>query len=198
MRIVHRNLKLEDLIVDHEGYIAIAGFRDAKIIEDRTYTIVGTPHYIAPEVITGKGYSYSCDLWSMGVILYELIFCEMPFGEYSKDAVEIYTAVLFDDLRFPSENMDHPAVPIIKQLLNKAPFRRGTPASIKKHEWFTGMNWEDIYYRAIHPPFTPTMKLIDLSNPMSGSVQDVLLYEEYKEPIRGKLHPSKVGWDANF
>ena len=43
MSIVHRNLKLEDLIVDSEGYIAIAGFRDAKIIKERTYTIVGTP-----------------------------------------------------------------------------------------------------------------------------------------------------------
>ena len=85
MRIVHRNLKLENLIVDSEGYIAIAGFRDAKIIKERTYTIVGTPHYIAPEVITGKGYSFSCDLWSIGVILYEIISCELPFGEHASD-----------------------------------------------------------------------------------------------------------------
>ena len=72
-RIVHRNLKLENLIVDLEGYIAITDFGAAKIIKERTYTIVGTPHYIAPEIIIGKGYTLSCDLWSMGVILYELI-----------------------------------------------------------------------------------------------------------------------------
>ena len=73
MKIVHRNLKLENLIVDHEGYLAITDLRAAKIIKERTYTIVGTPYYTAPEVISGKGYSLTCDLWSMGVILYELI-----------------------------------------------------------------------------------------------------------------------------
>ena len=76
MRIVQRNIKFENLILDNEGYIAITGFGDAKIIKERTYTIVGTPHYIAPEVITGKGYSLSCDLWSLGVILYRIICCK--------------------------------------------------------------------------------------------------------------------------
>ena len=71
--IVHRNLKPENLLVDDEGYIAINDFGAAKIIEERTYTIVGTAYYMAPEVITGKGYSNSCDLWSMGVILYEFV-----------------------------------------------------------------------------------------------------------------------------
>ena len=85
MRIVHRNLKLENLIVDDEGYIAITDFGAAKIIKERTYTIVGTPYYIAPEVITGKGYSLSCDLWSMGVILYEMLCYEVPFGEHCND-----------------------------------------------------------------------------------------------------------------
>ena len=73
LKIVHRNLKLENLIVDHDGYLAIIDFGAAKIIKERTFTIVGTPYYTAPEVISGKGYSLSCDLWSMGVILYELI-----------------------------------------------------------------------------------------------------------------------------
>ena len=85
MKIVHRNLKLENVMVDNEGYPAIIDFGSAKIIKERTYTIVGTPHYIAPEVIAGKGYSFSCDLWCMGVILYELICYEMPFGEQCND-----------------------------------------------------------------------------------------------------------------
>ena len=60
------------------------------------------------------------------------------------------------------------------------------------------MNWEDLYYRALHPPFTPTMEPIDLSNPMSGSVQEVIVANEKKKPMRGKLHPPVKGWDANF
>ena len=93
---------------------------------------------------------------------------------------------------------DHPAVPIVKQLLNRTTFRRGTPSSLKRHEWFKTMNWEDLYYRAIHPPDTPTMTPIDISNPYRGSVQEICLKDENQEPIRGKLHPPVPGWDANF
>jgi len=60
------------------------------------------------------------------------------------------------------------------------------------------MNWEDLYYRALHPPLIPTNEPLDLSNPMTGSVQEVLLEDERRDPIRGKLHPPKHGWDANF
>ena len=93
---------------------------------------------------------------------------------------------------------DHPAVPIVKQLLNRTPFRRGTPTSLKRHEWFKSMNWEDLYYRGIHPPFIPTRPPIDISNPMNLSVQEVLLIEEQQEPIRGKLYLPIKGWDADF
>jgi len=68
-------------MVDAEGYIRLIDFGAAKIIKERTYTIVGTSYYMAPEVITGKGYSLTCDFWSMGVMLYEMVFCKLPFGE---------------------------------------------------------------------------------------------------------------------
>jgi len=99
---------------------------------------------------------------------------------------------------FPSDMTDHPAVPIIKKLLNRAPFQRGTPASLKKHDWFAETNWEDIYYRADRPPFIPTKESIDVSNRMKGSVQDVLLDDERRNPVHGKLHHPTKGWDENF
>ena len=113
-KIVHRNLKPENIVVDDEGYIALIDFAFAKIIKQRTYTILGTPYYMAPEVITGKGYSYSCDLWSMGVILYELVCNDLPFGVALKDPADIYHAVIFGKLMFPEHLLDHPAIPMIK------------------------------------------------------------------------------------
>jgi cGMP-dependent protein kinase len=66
-------LKPENLMVDKKGYLHIIDFGTAKQVENRTYTIVGTPHYMAPEVIMGRGYNATADIWSLGVILFELI-----------------------------------------------------------------------------------------------------------------------------
>lgn len=56
----------------------------------RTNTIVGTPHYMAPEVIQGFEYNYSSDLWSLGVLAYELIVGSVPFGEEEEDPFKVY------------------------------------------------------------------------------------------------------------
>lgn len=59
--IAHRDLKPENIMVDKDGYIKLIDFGTAKIINGRTNTIVGTPHYMAPEIITGKGYDIAVD-----------------------------------------------------------------------------------------------------------------------------------------
>jgi cGMP-dependent protein kinase len=46
----------------------------------KTFTIIGTPNYMAPEILSGKGYSYSADLWSLGVMLFEFMSGYLPFG----------------------------------------------------------------------------------------------------------------------
>ena len=72
-KIVHRDLKPENVIVSENGYLKLVDFGASKIVKSRTYTILGTPAYMAPEVILGKGYRFSCDLFSLGVMLYEFL-----------------------------------------------------------------------------------------------------------------------------
>ena len=66
------------------GYLKLVDMGTAKKLKIerryRTTTIIGTPHYMAPEIITGKGYSFHVDLWSLGVIMYELLCGKLPFG----------------------------------------------------------------------------------------------------------------------
>jgi cGMP-dependent protein kinase len=83
--IVYRDLKPENIMIDDQGYPKLIDFGTAKVIDRRTYTIVGTPHYMAPEIIIGKGYDTKVDYWAVGVILYEFMCGGVPFGEEEED-----------------------------------------------------------------------------------------------------------------
>jgi serine/threonine protein kinase len=83
-RIIYRDLKPENLMMNTNGFLTLVDMGTAKKLKIerrfRTNTIIGTPHYMAPEIITGKGYSFQVDLWSIGVIAYELFCGKLPFG----------------------------------------------------------------------------------------------------------------------
>jgi len=119
----------------------------AKIIggknHDRTFTIIGTPHYMAPEIITGKGYSYSVDLWSIGVCLYEFLCGGVPFAEDADDPYEIYEEIIKKQIIYPNFLKDKKARKIIDQMLNKVPELRlgGSYESLKTHPWFSNFDW---------------------------------------------------------
>lgn len=70
--IIYRDIKPESMIVDENGYLIFVSMGTAKLIKSedgllsRTSTIIGTPHYMAPEIIMGKGYNFFADFWSIG------------------------------------------------------------------------------------------------------------------------------------
>ena len=73
--IVVRDLKPDNFIIDQKGYLKLISFGSAKLISanHRTNTVIGTPHYMAPEIVLGKEYNELVDLWSVGVMLYEFM-----------------------------------------------------------------------------------------------------------------------------
>lgn len=86
-------MKPENIIVDREGYARLIDMGTCKYLSTcstKTFTIIGTPHYMAPEVLAGKGYSFNVDLWSLGIMLYEFMSGFVPFGEDAEDPYEIY------------------------------------------------------------------------------------------------------------
>ena len=146
-------------MVDEWGYPKVIDFGTAKIVNERTYTIIGTPHYMAPEVIMGRGYGLQVDIWSLGIMLYEFLCGQVPFGEEMKDSYQVYEAVIKEKLKFPSMmGSKFPAKSVITQLLSRNPTSRGTPTSIMQNSaWFKGFDFEALLSKAMRPRFIPKL-----------------------------------------
>ena len=102
-RIIHRDIKPDNCMIDQKGYLKIIDFGISKYLkdEDLTYTVCGTPHYMAPEIISGKGYSYSADYWSFGITLFEIFYDYLPFGHGARDILDIYQQISRKKLILP-------------------------------------------------------------------------------------------------
>lgn len=102
--IAHRDIKPDNVLFDSRGDLKLADFGSAEwfgMNERRTMTgVVGTPYYVAPEVLSGREYTEKVDVWSAGVILYIMLAGVAPF--YGETPAETFEAVLRGNLRFPT------------------------------------------------------------------------------------------------
>jgi len=125
--VVYRDLKPENVMLDQQGYLKLIDFGIAKKLEEgrsKTFTMIGTPHYMAPEVMRGHGYGTEVDLWSLGVMLYEFVCGYLPFADDLDDPTEVCTAVLKDQLSFPSRYRDDNGRTLMQGLLCRQPKKR--------------------------------------------------------------------------
>lgn len=163
--IIHRDIKPENIIVDFDGYLKLCDLGLGKILlsnSQRTYTIVGTYYYMAPEMIQGKGYSFYVDYWSLGIVLFELFYGYLPFGEGIEDPYEIYTEILENQVKFPNDVQCYSAKSFIQILLNKVPENRlnGTLDSLKSHNFFENIKWDDLLSKMSVSPIKLSQKTI--------------------------------------
>ncbi|XP_055813160.1 uncharacterized protein LOC129882750 [Solanum dulcamara] len=113
------------------------------------YSTVGTPDYIAPEVLLKKGYGMECDWWSLGAIMYEMLVGYPPF--YSDDPMSTCRKIVNwkSHLKFPEEaKLSSEAEDLISKLLCHVTQRLGSKGAdeIKVHPWFRGIDWDRIYH----------------------------------------------------
>ena len=176
--IAHRDIKPSNIMIDHNGYLKMIDFGTAKILTDYTSTIIGTPHYIAPEILQGRGYSLSCDFWSLGICMYEIFYGKYPFGNYANEVIEIYKEILKNNFMFPVENSKVENVNyFIKGLLNKKVNERTcNVSSLKKKPFFEGFEFDKLNDFKLKAPYKPNKqnfeKYLNENNPYENYVKE--------------------------
>lgn len=188
-RILHRDIKPENCMIDKNGYLKVIDFGVAKELKekDTTSTICGTPHYLAPEVITGKGYSFSSDYWSLGITMFEIFYGYVPFGQSAKDAMDVYYEVLNKKLSLPYDPRFNEINSLFKILLSKNLMHRVCNFQLlRSHPFFHEFDFDQLLAFSIKAPYIPESFIeTNAKNNISVSSQCNISISQYMNTHQG-------------
>lgn len=196
---VYRDLKGENVLLDSEGYCVIIDLGFAKFVPDKTFTFCGTPIFIAPEVVLNKGHDKSADIWSLGVMIYEMLFGTNPFFDYDDPTIDqrtLFKRIVKGQFQRPRkqsaidayQKVSDDAKDLIKKMLVVDVKKRlgclaRADLDIRDHPWFsnpeTGIDFGKLYRKEMTAPWIPTV-----TSPFDGSN-----FSERKLHDKSKLKP---------
>lgn len=157
--IVYRDLKPENIMISDDGYLKLIDYGFAKVVTKRTYTICGTPEYIAPEILLNKGHGKPVDWWTFGILIYEMHAGHAPFVD--DDPMNIYKKIINTKPRYP-DGFDSKLKSLVKHLLRRDLSKRfgnlvGGVSDIKDHRFFQSISQPELLAKRITAPFMPEL-----------------------------------------
>ena len=166
-QILHRDLKPQNILVTDGGDIVITDFGFARYTDNENMlnTLCGSPMYMAPEIMLKKRYNNKSDLWSVGVIFFELLFGTTPYK--AKNMIDLMTNIKKKPIKFPHYNITPECQKLLLGLLQKDPENRISWEELFEHSWFLTDEIMDAENALMDISFTksfPTIKSLNSSN----------------------------------
>ena len=129
-KIIYRDLKPENIVISmmNKGHIKIVDFGFAKQLKSlsaKTTTMCGTPAYIAPEIVRGQGHGFEVDIWSLGILIFEMLTGQTPFK--AENSMLVYKKISACQMRLPML-IPEPIQDLLKKILVSDPKDRLTIA----------------------------------------------------------------------
>jgi cGMP-dependent protein kinase len=195
--IAYRDMKPENCLIDSLGYPKVVDFGFSKVIEDKTYTLCGTPEYLAPELVLSKGHNKAVDVWAYGILLYEMEAGYSPFSDPDgNDQTKICRNIVNGRLVFP-RNFNQSCKDLVQGLLirdvnNRLGNLKGGCDDIKNSEWFKDFDFNAYLNKKIKAPWLPKIK-----NELDTSCFDPYDADERDDSNYGR-NVNANNWDADF
>ena len=174
--IVYRDMKPDNVLLDAQGHVRLADFGLAKTVKGSkavTSTFCGSPAYLAPEMLTRSGSGRPSDIYSLGVLIYEMVVGQPPFFSYN--IPEMYQNITSKEAPLPV-TLSAELAGLLKKMLDRNPAVRPTVSELKKDGFFKGLKWKHVASRRVAPPklssFWRQTDSVEVSRPPPKSLWD--------------------------